>query len=131
MPGIRLRGIARHFAVSHLDSQDKAECLPYREVIYQADSMPEFLAGKPMATLDEVKASIAKRILEHSDDFYWDEPDDAERAAIPGAVCVMRYVDMRNPSADFSARLAAAAGGPRSLPIRMATKSASGFYAWI
>jgi hypothetical protein len=131
MPAIRIGGIAKHFAPSQSDLEDNAECLPYREVTFQADSMPEFLAGKPMATLDEVKANIAKRLLEDSDDFYWDEPDEAERAAIPGVVCVMRYVDMRNSSADFSARLTAAAGELRSLPIRMATKSRNGLYAWI
>ena len=84
-----------------------------------------------MSSLDEVKESIAKRVLQDGGDFYWDEPDEAEQAAVPEIVCVMRYVDMRNARADFQSRLSAAAGGPPSLPIRMAAKSTNGLFAWI
>lgn len=126
-----ISGIVKNFGPFHFGSQGEADRLPYREVTYNADGMPEFLVGKPMASFDEVKANIANCLPKDGDDFYWDEPDEAERTAVPGVVCVRRYVDMRNVSADFPARLNAAAGSPRSLPVRMATRGTTGLYAWI
>lgn len=75
-------------AIRSRSSFDLGRAEDYRDVRHQPDGMPEVIFSKPLASLNEAKASAETAWAKG--DVYWDKPVDDEQAAMKGIICVMR-----------------------------------------